>query len=263
MKALTSAAATLLDRIGAWFLRLAEVVGELSLFTGQVARALLRPRLDRFETWRALYRVGVRSLPIVAVTAFFAGAITVLQVGTYVVKLRAYEVVGWGFGFSVFREIGPLLIGLMFSGRVGANATAELGTMVVTEQVDALRALAIDPIDYLVMPRILSQVLMMGLLFGLGSLFALIGGIGTAWALVKVDPWVFWNSFVEYVNVADFLNGLIKATSFGLLIGVVSCAFGLSVRGGAPGVGRAVNACVVASAVGIFVFDYFLTYLLG
>ncbi|MEZ4475304.1 MAG: ABC transporter permease [bacterium] len=251
------------DLVGDWFLRLALVVGELSLFTGQVARAIVRPRIDRFEMWRSLYRVGVRSLPIVAVTAFFAGAITVLQVGTYVVKLRAYEVVGWGFGFSVFREIGPLLIGLMFSGRVGANATAELGTMVVTEQVDALRALAIDPIDYLVLPRILAMVSMMALLFGIGSLFALVGGIATGWGLIEVDPFVFWNSFVEYVKVDDFLNGLTKATGFGLLIGVVSCAFGLGVRGGAPGVGRAVNACVVASAVGIFVLDYFLTTLLG
>lgn len=253
----------LFHRIGAWFLRLAEVVGELALFTGQVGRATLRPRIDRFELWRCLYRVGVRSLPIVAVTAFFAGAITVLQVGSYVVKLRAYEVVGWGFGFSVFREIGPLLIGLMFSGRVGANATAELGTMTVTEQVDALRTLAIDPIDYLVLPRILAQVVMMTLLYSLGCLFALVGGVVTAWSLIGVDPWVFWNSFTEYVLVADFLNGLTKATMFGLLIGVVSCGFGLSVRGGAPGVGRAVNACVVAAAVGIFVLDYFLTYLLG
>lgn len=252
-----------LSRIGAWFLSVSQVIGELTLFTGQVLKATVRPRLDRFETWRNLHKVGVRSLAIVAVTAFFAGAITVVQVGAYVVKLRAYEVVGWGFGFSVFREIGPLLIGLMFSGRVGANTTAELGTMTVTEQVDALRALAIDPIDYLVMPRILAMVVMMGLLYVIGSVFAIIGGISTAWSLIQVDPWVFWNSFTEYVQLGDFLNGLYKSIAFGLQIGLVSCAFGMNVSGGAPGVGRAVNASVVASAAGIFVVDFFLTYVLG
>ncbi|MCB9522032.1 MAG: ABC transporter permease [Myxococcales bacterium] len=252
----------LVARVGAWFLGIAAVVGQLTLFAGQVARATLRPRLDGLETWHNLYRVGVKSLPIVAVTALFAGAITVVQVGAYVVKLRAYEVVGWGFGFSVFREIGPLLIGLMFSGRVGANNTAELGTMTVTEQVDALRALAIDPIDYLVMPRVFAMLAMMAALTVIGDVAAIVGGVATAYGLIGVDPYVFWNSFTEYVALADFLNGLAKSTVFGLLIGVVSCGFGLNVRGGAPGVGRAVNASVVASAVGIFVVDYFLTWLL-
>ena len=254
---------SILDRLGAWFLNISLIIGELAIFTGQVMRAALRPRLDRFETWRNLHKVGVRSLAIVAITAFFAGAITVVQVGAYVVKLRAYEVVGWGFGFSVFREIGPLLIGLMFSGRVGANTTAELGTMRVTEQVDALRALAIDPIDYLVMPRVFAMVVMMGLLYVIGSVFAIIGGVSTAYGLINVDPWVFWNSFTEYVQLGDFLNGLYKSIAFGLQIGIVSCAFGMNVTGGAPGVGRAVNASVVASAAGIFVVDFFLTYVLG
>ena len=249
-------------RVGQWFFDVADVVGELALFTVEVLRTALRGRWDGRETWRALYAVGVRSLPIIAVTAWFAGAIAVLQVGSYVVKFRAYEVMGWGFGYSVFREVGPLLVGLMFSGRVGAHNTAELGTMTVTEQVDALRVLAIDPMEYLVVPRLLAMALMMAALNLVGDAFALVGGILTAWALVGVDPYVFWNSFVEYVTVADLLNGLAKAGAFGVAVGLVSCGFGLAVRGGAPGVGRAVNASVVASAVGIFVLDYFITYLL-
>ncbi|MEZ4468643.1 MAG: ABC transporter permease [bacterium] len=250
------------DLVGDWFLRLALVVGELPLFTGQVARAIVRPRIDRFES-------GAASTGSGAVAAHRRGD-GLLRRGHHRpagrhLRRQAAGLRGGGLGLRLLglREIGPLLIGLMFSGRVGANATAELGTMVVTEQVDALRALAIDPIDYLVLPRILAMVSMMALLFGIGSLFALVGGIATGWGLIEVDPFVFWNSFVEYVKVDDFLNGLTKATGFGLLIGVVSCAFGLGVRGGAPGVGRAVNACVVASAVGIFVLDYFLTTLLG
>jgi len=249
-------------RVGGAFFNIAEVVGGLALFSVQIAKACLRPRLDRFETWRNLFWVGWQSLGIVAVTAVFAGATAVLQSGVYVVKFRAYEILGWGFGFSVFREIGPLLIGLMFSGRVGANNTAELGTMKVTEQIDALRALAIDPIDYLVMPRLLAMLVMMTLLNVVGNVFAIFGGILTSKYMIGVDPWVFWNSFIEYIKLADFMNGVIKSGAFGLAIGVVSCHFGLAVRGGAEGVGRAVNASVVASAVGIFVLDYFITYLL-
>ncbi len=251
-----------LSQLGGRFMAISLVVGDLAIFTRDVARACLRPRLDSFECWRNLHRVGVRSLPIVAVTAWFAGGIAVVQVGAYIVKFRAYEVVGWAFGYSVFREIGPLLVGLMFSGRVGANTTAELGTMRVTEQIDALRALAINPIDYLVLPRILATVVMMTLLLVIGDLFAIAGGMFTAWLLIAVDPAVFWNSFTEYVTLTDFLNGVFKASAFGLAIGLVSCSFGLNVKGGAPGVGRAVNASVVASAVGIFVLDYFVTYIL-
>ncbi len=249
-------------RVGAWFFAVSLVVGELTLFARDVLRSTLHPRIDRFEMGHNLYKVGVRSLPVVVATAWFAGAIAVIQVGTYVVQFRAYEIVGWAFGYSVFREIGPLLVGLMFSGRVGANITAELGSMKVTEQIDALRTLAIDPIEYLVMPRIVSMVLMMTLLAVIGDACALVGGMVTAHLLIGVDPYVFWNSFVEYVRVADFLNGIAKAATFGLMIGIVSCSFGLGVRGGAPGVGRAVNASVMASAVGIFVLDYFMTYML-
>lgn len=252
----------LLARAGAAFFAISETIGGLALFTGSVVRRVLPPRLDRFETLRNFYRVGVESLPIVMVTAAFAGATAVIQSGMYVVRFRAYEVIGWAFGYAVFREIGPLLIGLMFSGRVGAHNTAELGTMKVTEQVDALRALAIDPIAYLVMPRVLAMVVMMTLLNAVGDACAIVGGMATAEVLVGVDRWVFWNSFIEYVKLTDFLNGTVKATAFGLVIGLVSCYFGLAVRGGATGVGRAVNASVVASAVGIFVLDYFITYLL-
>lgn len=253
---------TALARFGGAVLDICRVVGALTLFCGSVLRALVPPRADRVETWRALHRVGVRSLPIVIVTAFFAGGIAAIQVSTYVTKFRAYEAVGWGFGFVTFRELGPLLVGLMFSGRVGAHNTAELGTMRVTEQIDALRILAIDPVRFLVLPRILAMLVMMTLLNVIGNVFALGGGMITAYAMVGVDPFVFWNSFTEYVMLADFLNGLVKAAAFGLAIGVVSCSFGLEVRGGAPGVGRAVNSGVVVSAVSIFVLDYLITAVL-
>ena len=166
----------LLSRIGAAFLALSEIVGGLALFSVQILKACLHPRLDSFETWRNFYRVGVKSLPIVATTAAFAGATAVIQTGHNVVKFRAYEVVGWAFGYSVFREIGPLLIGLMFSGRVGANNTAELGTMKVTEQLDAMTIMAIDPNRYLAMPRFWAAVLMIPVVTIFCDAIAIIGG---------------------------------------------------------------------------------------
>ena len=251
-----------LRAIGRWFIAMSFEVGGVCLLQARILWALLPPRLDGPEMWKNLYQVGVKSFPIVVVTAIFTGAIMVIQSGIYVKRYGAEGLLGWGAGFSVLREVGPILIGLMFSGRVGANNTAELGTMVVTEQVDALRALAIDPINYLVVPRFLSMVLMMFLLVVVGDLTALVGGAFTSQYLLGVDMELFYWSLVTYVTLMDFMSGVIKSIAFGLAIGVISCHFGLTVRGGAVGVGRAVNNSVVASAIGIFVLDYFLTYLM-
>lgn len=232
---------------------------ELGRFYVALLQAALRGPLDGTELLQALDRVGVRALPIIATTALFAGAITVLQVGTLVVQLQAFEVLGWGFGFSLFREIAPLLIGLMFSGRVGAHDAAQLGTMAVTEQIDALRILAIEPVAHLALPRVLAMTLMMAAHYVIGCAFALAGGALTAQLLTPVDAFVFWRSLLTYVHVADFLSGLLKCLCFGALIGSLSCAFGFSTTGGAAGVGRSVNASVVAAAVAIFILDSLLT----
>lgn len=248
--------------IGTWFLGLATELGGMIVLLGRILRCLIPPRLDGMEAWRNLYKVGVKSFPIVVVTALLVGAIMVLQTGQLVAQYDAFGLLGWGAGFATLREIGPVMIGLMFSGRVGANNTAELGTMKVTEQIDALRALAIDPITYLIVPRFIAIVTMMFLLTIIGDLTALLGGSLTARGLLGVDPRLFFWSIDEYILVSDFTNGLVKAFFFGVAIALVSCHFGLSTSGGAVGVGRAVNNSVVASAVSIFVLDFLVTYLL-
>ncbi len=249
--------------IGAAVLAIADPVGGMVVLAGRLLRRLVPPRVDRYELVRNLHKMGVRSVGIVAVTAVFTGAIMVIQAAPLVTRFNAKEVVGWGAGFATLREVGPLLIALMFSGRVGANNTAELGTMVVTDQIDGLRALAIDPLGYLVMPRVLSMVVMLFVLTVVGDVVAISGAIVAAKALLDVDPRSFLNSFVTLLDTWDFFTGLIKSVVFGMMIAITSCYFGLSVKGGAPGVGRAVNAAVVAAASGIFVLDYFFTYLLG
>ncbi len=250
-------------QMGTAILAAAHQAGGITIMVGMIFRRLFPLRLDKKETWRSLYRDGVKSFPIVAITAVLTGAIMVIQAASYIEKYGAYSLLGWGAGFSILREVGPILIGLMFSGRVGANNTAELGTMKVTEQVDALRALAVDPIAYLVMPRFFSMIVMMVLLVVVGDLTALIGGAITSDLLVGVSPTLFFSSLLEYTVLMDFLSGVIKAAAFGLNIAVVSCYFGMSVSGGAVGVGKAVNDSVVATAIGIFVLDYLLTYLMA
>ncbi len=250
-----------LKMVGTKFLDWSFEIGGMVLLAWEIFRNLLPPRMDGPETWRNFYRVGVKSFPIVVVTAMLTGAIMVIQSGMYIKQYGAYGLLGWGAGYSVLREVGPIMIGLMFSGRVGANNTAELGTMRVTDQVDALRALAIDPIRYLVMPRVLAMVVMLFLLVVIGDLTALIGGALTGEALLGVDSELFAWSIINYILLEDFTHGLIKALAFGYAIALISCHFGMRTSGGAVGVGRAVNASVVTSAIAIFVIDYFITYM--
>ena len=247
--------------LGGTFLSWSEQLGGMVLLTLNIFKRLAPWRLDGPETLRNLYSIGVKSFPIILVTALLTGAIMVIQSGTYIQEYGAYGLLGWGAGYSVLREVGPILIGLMFSGRVGANNTAELGTMRVTDQIDALRALAIDPVAYLVIPRFYAMIIMMFLLVVVGDFTALVGGAITSQYLLGVDIEVFAWSVVTYIKLEDLMHGLYKSVAFGFAIAVISCHFGLSTSGGAVGVGRAVNASVVGSAIAIFVIDYIFTYL--
>src|SRR6185295_9923756 len=154
------------------------------------------------ELVRNMHKMGNRSLPIVALTAFFTGGIMVIQSGIFVKRFGATGLVGWGSGYAVFREVGPILIGLMFSGRVGANNTAELGTMTVTEQLDGLRALAIDPIQYLILPRVIAMLVMLVALTVIGDLVALLGAMLVAKAVLGIEWMVMYSSFVDNLSPA-------------------------------------------------------------
>jgi len=237
------------------------VVGAEGVLLGRVLTRTLRGGVDRAELTRSLYRMGLRSVPIVAVTALFVGGIMVIQAAPTVERLGAHGLLGWATGFGTLREVSPLLTALMISGRVGANNTAELGTMTVTEQVDALRAMAIDPIGYLVAPRFYGIVATLFLSTILANALALIGAAYAGRALLGVDTSVFYNGLTGgLLGISDIAHGLIKSVVFGVAIGLSSCHFGLATEGGAPGVGRSVNAAVVVSAAGIFVIDYLLSF---
>lgn len=254
------------ESTGAAFVGIAETVGGMAVLFGRIVARLvaLPPKVDGPELKRNLHKMGVKSLPIVVVTALFTGAIMVIQAAPLVKRYGAEGLLGWGAGFGTLREVAPLLTALMISGRVGANNTAELGTMVVTEQIDALRTLAIDPIAFLIAPRFIAIIVTLFVMTLYADALALLGAAYSGKALIQVEPVSFYNGLTGgLLHFGDVANGLTKSVVFGLVIALASCHFGLSTSGGAPGVGRSVNATVVASAAGVFVLDYVLSFMLG
>lgn len=249
---------------GESFLAVVTTVGGMTVLLGKTLSRIGRLALDRDELMRNLHKMGVRSIPIVLVTALFTGAIMVVQSAPMVERWGAHGLLGWASGFGILREIGPLLTALMINGRVGANNTAELGTMVVTEQVDALRVLAIDPIAFLVGPRFVAMVITLLASTVMSDALALVGAAASGMVLLGVSPRLFYHGVTSgFLSMEDVTSGLVKSVVFGIVMALASCHYGLAVKGGAPGVGRAVNDTVVASAAGIFVLDYFVSFLLG
>jgi phospholipid/cholesterol/gamma-HCH transport system permease protein len=253
---------TRLEELGRAALALFRDAGGMVLLAGRVLAELLRLRLDRRELTRNLYKMGVESVPIVALTAFFTGGIMVIQSGIFVRRFGAYGLLGFGAGYATLREVAPILIGLMFSGRVGANNAAELGTMTVTEQLDGLRALAIDPVAFLIAPRVLAMMVAMFCLVVLGDAVAIAGGAIFGRLLLGVELTSFFHSFADNLKPWDLAIGLVKGLVFGGAIAITSCHFGVSVKGGAVGVGRAVNDAVVSAALAIMISDNLLTMVL-
>ena len=248
-----------IESLGAAALALFREAGGMGLIAWRVLLATVTGRLDGRELLRNLNKMGVDSLPIVALTAFFTGGIMVIQSGIFVKRFGAYGLLGFGAGYATLREVGPILIALMFSGRVGANNAAELGTMTVTEQLDGLRALAIDPIPFLLVPRVLAMMVSLFCLTLFGDAVAIFGGALFGKLLLGVELSSFLHSFADNLSSWDLTIGLVKATVFGLVISITSCHYGVTVKGGAVGVGRAVNEAVVSAAIAIMVSDNLLT----
>jgi len=250
-------------QVGSLFVDASRETGGAARLLVQILRRLVPPDMDMPELKRCLLRMGYRSLSIIIATAFVVGVILVIQAFVFVDRYGLRSQLGWGTGFVTIRELGPVLFALMFSGRVGAYTAAELGTMQVTDQVDGLRCLAIDPISYLVVPRFVAMVVALTALTIIGNTVALVSASVMGQVLMEVDQHTFWGSLTEMLRPFDYATSVIKASLFGGIIAVTSCHFGLRTTGGAPGVGRSVNQSVVASAVAIFVVDYFSTFVLG
>jgi len=251
------------EKVGRFFIDLSIEIGGAARLTVAVARRFFPPDLDGGELKRCLFRMGYRSLSIMMATSLVVGIILVIQAFVFVDRYGLRSQLGWGAGFVTIRELGPVLLALMFSGRVGAYTAAELGTMTVTDQVDGLRCLAIDPISYLVVPRFVAMVVSLVALTIIGNTMALVSASVMGTVMMEVDQHTFWSNLFLMLTPWDYATSVVKSALFGGVIALTSCYYGLSTTNGAPGVGRSVNKSVVASAVAIFVIDFFSTFVLG
>jgi len=203
--------------------------------------------------------VGVRSISVVVLTGTFTGMVLALQSYYGFRKFGAEGLVGTTVALSMARELGPVLTSLMVTARAGSAMAAELGTMRVTEQIDALTVMAVDPVGYLVIPRVLASFVMLPILCVVSDFVGVVGGYFVGVKLLGINHGVYVENTVKYVEWGDVTNGLIKAACFGLILSAISCYKGFHASGGAQGVGRATTEAVVLSSVMILVSDYFLT----
>jgi phospholipid/cholesterol/gamma-HCH transport system permease protein len=251
-----------LDRIGRVFLRLFEQTGLWFTMLWRTFSLAVRPPFEFNEWFRQMVRVGVDSIPVVFLTAMFTGMVLGLQTYEGFRRVHAENFVGSVVALAMLRELSPVLCGLMVTGRVGSSMAAEIGTMRVTEQLDALEALATDPVQYLFVPRVIAGTVMLPLLVLLGDRLGIYGGYLVAVKLMHANPVVYESSTYQFAQLGDVYSGLIKAAAFGLILTLTGCVRGFYTTGGAEGVGRATTAAVVSASLIILLSDFFLTKLL-
>lgn len=249
-------------QIGRVVLTLLEEIGRLSLFTKNAIFAGLLPPFYLRQVFDQFVRIGYNSLPVVGLTAFFTGGVLALQIYIGGSRFNAESVVPSIVSLAITRELGPVLAGLMVAGRVAAAIAAELGTMRVTEQIDALTTLSTNPFRYLVMPRLVAAVISLPLLVLIGDIIGVMGSYIVATTSLGFNSGAFIRNMVDFLEVRDVVSGLIKAGFFGFIIALMGCYHGFNSRGGAQGVGRATTNAVVSAAILILAANYALTNIL-
>jgi phospholipid/cholesterol/gamma-HCH transport system permease protein len=247
--------------VGARALGVAEGFGGVTLLAGKTFRVALEKRLPWRETLRALDDIGTRSTSIVSLTALFTGLVLALQTGVGLQRFGSQQYVGYIVSLAIVRELGPVLTALIVGGRVAGGMAAELGSMAVTEQIDAIRALGADPVRKLVLPRVAACLLAFPMLTLIADVLGILGGMLIAAAQFKLPSWYFLQTVFLSVRLEDVISGLAKTVFFGFAIAVIACHQGLRTRGGTVGVGAATTQAVVYSSVAILALNFFLTKL--
>jgi phospholipid/cholesterol/gamma-HCH transport system permease protein len=231
---------------------------ETTLLAARAARGILkRPRYIP-ETIEQMDAIGVGSLTIIILTGFFTGGVLTLQTFPTLKYYGAQDQTGYLVALSLVRELGPVLTALMVTGRVGSAISAELGSMTVSQQIDAMRALGTDPVRKLVAPRLIALLITLPLLTVLGDAIGMVGGGAVASGLYVMSAGTYFNSVREGITADDIIGGIIKPVVFALIIGTISCRQGLSTEGGTVGVGRSTTRAVVMSSIVVIVADFFL-----
>ncbi len=241
-----------------------EGIGAHFVFLKETVKWIFRPPFDGKNIINQMLEIGYRSIPVTCITLFFTGMVMAYQIGRAMDALMSGSsiFIGSAVTISLFRELCPVLTGLLLAGRVGSSIAAEIGTMKVTEQIDALRTLYADPVQYLCVPRFLACLLMTPILTVITDLVGMLGGGLIAYTSLGLTLDKYMENIVHWVRFADLMSGLVKSFFFGIGIAVISCYQGFNTGGGAEGVGRSTIQAVVRSSMFILISDYFLTYLL-
>lgn len=245
--------------VGRATLNMLEEVGRLTMFTVDAVTSFVRPPIYWSLVLQQIMRIGYFSLPVVGLTAFFTGAVLALQIYIGTARYGAEQFVPTVVLIAILRELGPVIAGLMVAGRVAAAIAAELGTMRVTEQIDALTTLATRPIKYLVVPRLMAAIISMPILVAIADAIGVFGGYIAAIKSLGFTGSIYLNTTVNALAMTDVLSGLYKAVAFGFVIALMGAYNGFHSKGGAQGVGAATTNAVVSASILILVANYILT----
>ena len=251
-----------LENIGLVFIRLFEQTG---LWFRMLWRTMVwgvRPPFEIDAWFRQMVRVGVESVPVVFLTTMFTGMVFALETYTGFHRVHAENYVGSAVALAMLRELSPVLVGLMVTGRVGSSMAAEIGTMRVTEQIDALKALATEPVQFLFVPRVIAGIIMLPFLVILGDALGIGGGYLVAVKLLGANGVIYQNNTFQFLHIKDLWTGVIKAGTFGLILTLTGCVRGYYTSGGAEGVGRSTTQAVVSASLIILLTDFFLSKML-
>jgi phospholipid/cholesterol/gamma-HCH transport system permease protein len=248
-----------LASVGRSTLALLAGIGQVAVFAGAAASHLVRPPIFWGQLGQQLVRIGYFSLPVVGLTALFTGGALALQIYAGGSRFNAETVVPSIVAIGIVRELGPVLGGLMVAGRVASSIAAEIGTMRVTEQIDALTTLSTHPMKYLVVPRIVAATVALPVLVAIGDVIGILGGFLAGTSRLGFDATAYLRTTFDFLEAADVTSGLIKAAAFGFILSLMGCFFGYRSGRGAQGVGRATTGAVVAASVLILAANYLLT----
>ena len=248
-----------LAAIGRFSLSKLTKLGEVSCFIAISLKNCFTPPFYPKLLLHQLIKIGYYSLPVVGLTAIFSGAVLALQSYSGFSRFNAESTIATVVVLSITRELGPVLAGLMVAGRVGASMAAEIGTMRVTEQIDALKTLSTNPFKYLVAPRLIAAVISLPLLVLVADIIGVMGGYLVSVYALGFSAGLYINNTLKFLEAIDVISGLVKASFFGFIIGIMGCYFGYNSKGGAEGVGIATTNAVVASSVSILLFNYIIT----
>jgi phospholipid/cholesterol/gamma-HCH transport system permease protein len=248
-----------LAAIGAAFLGFLASLGRVSVFTASAISHIARPPIYFKEFWQSILNIGYFSLPVVGLTAIFTGGALALQIYAGGARFNAEAVVPQIVAIGVVRELGPVLVGLMVAARVTSSIAAEIATMKVTEQIDALTTLSTDPMKYLIAPRVFAAILVLPILVGVGDIIGVMGGYIVGVQTLGFNSATYLTNTVNFLSSIDVISSLTKGAVFGFIAALMGCYYGMNSARGAMGVGQATRGSVVAAAILILAANFVLT----